>query len=85
MKTTLFITTFLITAISFAQLSKRPIKIGGTEKPYARIADHNNSVNTNAYRYYQNRKFNETLLSSKSTNKKRRVIVTKSNKQGDPN
>lgn len=78
--------------------SKRTIKIGGTEKPYARSKKDNNQ---NSYRFYQKRKLNDELLKPKLTTqrrranvklndikietRRRRVIIAKSNKQGDPN
>lgn len=66
--------------------SKRTIKIGGTEKPYAQTSNNiNDTSNSKSGRFYQKRKFSEAALSERSTIKRRRVVVLKSNKQGNPN
>lgn len=76
---------------------KRTIKIGGTEKPYARTTNANGQ---NSRKWWVNKKMKESNINNsynqrrredvkisdvKLPNQRKRVIVAKSNKQGDPN
>lgn len=65
--------------------SKRTIKIGGTEKPYRQVKPKKGDTTEKTYRYYKKRKLAEEPLKANSANRKRRVEILKSNKQGDPN
>jgi hypothetical protein len=64
--------------------TKRTIKIGGTEKPYTRGTSKKGDSSGSTSRFYNKRKLSEEPLKKNSTNRKRRVEVLKSNKEGDP-
>lgn len=60
---------------------KKNIKIGGTEKPYARVSTSTNNSN----KFWINYKIKEANAEVKKNATRRRVVVAKSNIQCDPN
>ena len=64
--------------------TKRTIKTGGTEKPYNRVTSEKRDSSGSTSRFYKKRKLSKEPLKKNSTNRKRRVEVLKSNKEGNP-
>jgi len=64
--------------------TKRTIKISGTEKSSPRVTSEKEDSSGRTSRFYKKRKLSEEPLKKNNTNRKRRVEVLKSNKEGDP-